>query len=183
MPTEQLELRKLRIEDKDSFRDAVYDFSKLDSDMTFAFQYEKAVCFKEYVEIVNSWPEGKNLLATYVPNTFFVGIVKGKVIGRLSIRHKLNDFLKQIGGHIGYCVIPSQQKHGYATEMLKQSLDYARLLGLDKVLITCDTDNIGSMNVIKNNDGVYENTSDDPNLKIQKNRYWIDLYTELQSKS
>jgi predicted acetyltransferase len=175
MPSKQLELRMLRIEDEVSFRDAVREFTESDSNLDFAFQFEDAVCFKEYVEMVNSWSEGKNLPATFVPHTYYVGVVAGKIVGRLSFRHKLNDFLERIGGHIGYCVVPSQRRRGYASDMLKQSLEFARVRGLSKVLITCDTNNIGSKRIIEANGGVFENTSNEPELKIQKNRYWIGL--------
>jgi len=175
MFTEQLTLRTLRVEDEQSFRAAVNEFNELDPEMTFAFQYDPTVCFRQYVEMVNSWPDGKNLPATFVPNTYYVGVVADRIVGRLSFRHRLNDFLEKIGGHIGYCVVPSQRNRGYATTMLKQSLEFAKALGLDKVLITCDTDNIGSIRVIDANGGVFENVSNEPELKIQKNRYWIYL--------
>lgn len=55
-------------------------------------------------------------------NTFLVGVVEHEIVGRLSLRHYLNDFLARIGGHIGYGVTPAHRKKGYATEMLKQAL-------------------------------------------------------------
>ena len=120
-------------------------------------------------------PTGKCLPNTFVPNTYYVGVVANKIVGRLSFRHRLNDFLEQIGGHIGYGVIPSQRRKGYATIMLKQSLVFAKAMGLDKVLLTCDTNNIASMRVIEANGGVFENITNEPEFKIQKNRYWINL--------
>ena len=175
MASEKLILRTLRPEDETAFQRAVQGFSASDPDIEFAFQYNDNMDFKAYVEMVNAWPYGEKLPAQFVPNTFYVGVVAGRIVGRLSFRHELNDFLERLGGHIGYCVIPSQQRRGYATEMLKQFLDFARVQGRDRVLITCDTDNIASMKVILHNGGVLENTTDEPELKVQKNRYWINL--------
>ena len=66
------------------------------------------------------------------------------------IRHELNEFLLKIGGHIGYGVVPEKRRKGYATSMLQKSLSYAKNIPLDKVLITCDEDNFGSIKVIEN---------------------------------
>jgi predicted acetyltransferase len=87
--------------------------------------------------------------------------------GRLAIRHRLTDFLRDSGGHVGYDVRPTARRRGYATAMLREALPMAWALGLDQVLITCDTDNVASRKVIEANGGRYENTRGN-NL-----RYWI----------
>ena len=65
-------------------------------------------------------------------------------------------------------------RKGYATEMLRQTLPICSSLGIAKVLITCDIGNQGSRNVIENCGGVFENLTADPQLDVQKRRYWID---------
>ncbi|MGW5738847.1 MULTISPECIES: GNAT family N-acetyltransferase [Streptomyces] len=89
-------------------------------------------------------------------------------VGRLAIRHHVNTrFLREYGGHIGYDVRPTARRRGHATAMLVDSLPYACALGLDSVLVTCDTDNTGSRKVIEGAGGVFE---DERGGKL---RYWI----------
>jgi predicted acetyltransferase len=183
MNSETLLLRALRIEDEASFRNAAAEFSQSKSDMMFAFEYSEDVVFAEYVERVNRWPEGRDLPADFVSNAFFVGVVDHQIVGRISFRHCLTEFLARVGGHIGYVVLPSQRNRGYATEMVRQSLKYGRSLGLAKVLITCDTTNLASQRVIERNGGVYEDTTQEASLTIQKHRYWIPLAAPLYDQS
>jgi len=173
MTPDHIETRALRVEDEMSFLDAIREFT--DTEMPFAFQYDPGVNFREYVDKVNSWPYEKSLPSDFVPNSYYVAVKADKIVGRVSFRHELNDFLERIGGHIGYAVIPSQRGRGYAKNMLKQSLRFAKAKGLKRVLITCDVNNIASIRVAEANGGVFENTTNEPELKIQKHRYWINL--------
>ena len=81
-----------------------------------------------------------------------------------------------MGGHIGYVVVPEFRRQGWATEILRQSLLIAReRCGVDRILVTCDDDNVGSIRTIEKNGGVLENTVTGPDLEKPKRRYWIDL--------
>ena len=91
----------------------------------------------------------------------------------IQVRHYFNDYLSRFGGHIGYSVKPDERRKGYATSMLKAILPYCKDLGLDKILITCIDDNIGSEKVILNNGGVYESTVNEPDMKRNLKRFWI----------
>jgi len=110
----------------------------------------------------------------YVPATVYFGINKGKLIGTIQIRHKLNDHLIKNGGHIGYGVRPSERRKGHATEMLALALKKCRDLGIDKALITCDKGNLGSLRTIENNGGIFEDEflESDGNITL---RYWISI--------
>ncbi|MFJ2769523.1 GNAT family N-acetyltransferase [Streptomyces sp. NPDC087300] len=93
-------------------------------------------------------------------------------IGRIAVRHTVGTrFLREYGGHIGYDVRPTARRRGHATEMLRACLPYAAELGLESVLVTCDTDNIGSRKVIEAAGGAYE---DERGGKL---RYWIQTDT------
>jgi predicted acetyltransferase len=93
----------------------------------------------------------------------------------LNLRHRLNDFLMQRGGHIGYSVHPDFRRQGVATRQLALGLEEARKLGLTRVLITCDQDNIGSARTIQRNGGVLENEAFDSYYGTIVQRYWVEL--------
>ncbi len=112
-----------------------------------------------------------------VPDTNFWLIVNEECVGTINIRHSLTENLKKIGGHIGYGIKPSERKKGYGTHMLKLALIECKKMGLNKVLITCSPNNIGSVKIIENNGGVLEN---EIIVEIDKEnrrtlRYWIDI--------
>lgn len=169
-----LELRPLRPEDEPSFLDALREFRLQTPEWDFALGYDERLPFAHYVEQLDAWSRGEQLAPGYVPGSFLVGVVAGSVVGRVSVRHQLNSYLAKIGGHIGYGVRPSQRRRGYATEMLRQSLPFCAAQGIDRALITCDVDNLASVRVIERCGGILESTTDDPELRVQKRRYWLD---------
>jgi predicted acetyltransferase len=115
---------------------------------------------------------------TLVPSTHLWAVAAAPeehFVGRISIRHELNDALRFEGGHIGYDTVPSFRGRGVATEMLRQALPVARALGLPSVLLTCDDTNIASIRVIENNGGSLRETKPiHPNRPL-KRYYWITL--------
>jgi len=110
----------------------------------------------------------------FVPATIYFGVQDGRIVGTIQIRHKLNQRLLKTYGHIGYGVRPSERRKGYATEMLALALKKCRDLGIEKTLVSCDKDNIGSAKTILKNGGVFEKefAEDDGNIVHQ---YWITL--------
>ena len=95
-------------------------------------------------------------------------------VGAVNIRHYLNDELLETGGHIGDGVRPSDGRKGCATAMIGLALEECRKLGITRVLITCDKDNIGSAKSIMNNGGILENEVVNEDGELEQ-RYWIDL--------
>ncbi len=173
MNSSRLILRPVRPEDETSFKRAVDAFKKETPPWTFAFHFDESECFKRYVKTLDGWSLGIGVPERFVPNTFLVGVVNNVVVGRLSLRHCLNEFLERTGGHIGYGVIPGFRQKGYATEMVRQALPLCASLGIEQVLITCDTGNVGSRRVIEHCGGVFESVTNEPDIEIQKRRYWI----------
>lgn len=115
-------------------------------------------------------PEGN-----FVPtSTFFLIDVNTKrLLGAANIRHYLNEGLLLTGGHIGDGIRPSERRKGYGTEIIRLALIECKKLGISKVLMCCNKNNIGSRKCIIKNGGVLENEVKDGDEICQ--RYWIDL--------
>ncbi len=136
----------------------------------------KGQSFKDFVKLLHDNRRGVNLPQGYVPSTMFWLIDKNEMIGRAQIRHELNDHLLKYGGHIGFYIRPLKRKMGYGTKILEMTLKRAKKLGLSKVLITCDEDNIGSQRIIEKNGGVLEKTKEkNPKMRY----YWIAISSRL----
>ena len=105
--------------------------------------------------------------AGHVPCTTLWWVDGDDYLGRIAVRHRLTDFLREVGGHIGYDVRPTRRREGHATAMLRQSLPWALGLGIDRALVTCDLDNLGSIRVIENAGGELED------VRGAKRRYWV----------
>jgi predicted acetyltransferase len=141
----------------------------------FLLSYEDGMSFRRYIDLLAAQAQGRDLPPGFVPSTFLFAFVGDRIVGRVSIRHRLNDFLERIGGHIGYAVVPEFRRQGYATAILHMSVEIARRdLGIDRILVTCDNDNAGSIRTIEKNGGVLEDVVSGPDLEMPKRRYWIE---------
>ncbi|TKV27418.1 GNAT family N-acetyltransferase [Arthrobacter sp. NamB2] len=167
-----MELRLLSESDKDQALLAHRELAAEQFD--FLFSYDDGLDWVEYLEKVEDTRQGRNLPAEHVPATFLIAEVDGDLVGRISIRHSLNPFLRTVGGHIGYAVRPQFSKRGYAQQILKLALVEAKQLGIDQVLLTCDSDNYASKATIENNGGVLEAPRAADSATTVKLRYWID---------
>lgn len=96
------------------------------------------------------------------------------IVGDVRLRHTLNENLMRNGGHIGYCVRPTERNRGVATSILEFALSQARTLGLSKVLLTCDSQNLASIRVIEKNGGIFSDDCVLDSGSINK-RFWINL--------
>jgi predicted acetyltransferase len=168
-------LRPLTLADKDAFFEGVQLFSDMDLDW-YTFAWKEGMSFEDHLKVIDDEFNGKDLPETRVPASMLYAFLEGKIVGRSSIRHKLNDYLFVRGGNIGYAVATMFRNRGIATEILRQTLIYCKeILKLEKVLITCSDDNTGSYKAIEKNGGVLENKHiSDDGTEISR-RYWIEL--------
>jgi predicted acetyltransferase len=125
--------------------------------------------FAEYVDQLCAEPlEETSRPPGYVPQTTLWWCASHtEFLGRLSIRHSLTPALEYQGGHIGYDVRPSARRKGHATAMLKAALPVARMLDIERALITCDADNVASRKVIEKNGGEFIDQTDGIS------RFWV----------
>ena len=136
--------------------------------------FETPADINMYIQKCKNNAEGMHLHNGWVPSTTFWLVDKGIFIGHGNIRHKLNDHLLKIGGHIGYAIRSSERGKGYGSKMLELLLPEARKIGITKALVTCDNTNLPSKKIIENNNGEFEDSylGEDG---ITKLRYWIEL--------
>ncbi len=139
----------------------------------FALGLEAHPTFQEFVDWHAATRKGEQLQPGRVPSTFLVAVVGEVIVGRSSIRHELTDWLLAHGGHIGYGVLPEHRRKGHAGEILRQSLIVARANGVDRVLVTCDDDNVASSRTIENSGGVFESFTLHTDGSVPTRRYWI----------
>ncbi len=118
------------------------------------------------------------LKPTYVPSYDYFAVDDNKFVGVINIRIELTPSLLQYGGNIGYGINPKYWKQGYGTELLRLGLIKAEeLIDSDRVLITCDEDNLGSYKIIEKNGGILENIveNQDGDEIFNTRRYWINI--------
>lgn len=130
--------------------------------------------YSEYLKITQDVSNGINLNEMVQADTYF--IVNGqdkRILGAINIRYSLNDYLYNFGGHIGYGIRPTERRKGYGGKMLELALVICKNKGMDKVLITCDKDNIASARTMLKNGAVLENEVIENDKIVQ--RYWIEL--------
>jgi predicted acetyltransferase len=132
----------------------------------------------DFAGLVRRWADqarGVGLPEGWVPASTFWYVRDERILGTIRLRHRLNDALTHEGGHIGFDVRPTERRRGVATRMLASVLDRARELGLTGVLITCDSDNLGSVRAIQRNGGVLRNAVFSQHSGKRVQRYWIHL--------
>jgi predicted acetyltransferase len=135
--------------------------------------------FAAFVQRLQDDERGVNLKPGIVPSSAYWLLRQDAegvtVLGVSALRHALTPALEEAGGHIGYSIRPSERRRGYGMRILALTLPPARALGLDRVLVTCDTDNIGSARVIEKNGGVLASEGYSALVEARISRYWITL--------
>lgn len=121
------------------------------------------------LQMENSVPEGMVLESRYWAT------INNIVVGKISLRHALNESLREFGGNIGYEVHPIYRRRGVARDMLRQVLESTTAKRIGRLLLTCAPDNLASIKVIEANGGVFERTQFVSKIQRDTNYYWICL--------
>ena len=164
-----MELRRPGLEDKEAVIDLILEFERSNAAHDGGFWDKENFVYEDWIAGNQDAEMGLNIPDTWVPAIQLVGFDEGQAVGFLNLRLRLNEYLLEHGGHIGYSVRPSMQGRGYATSMLKEGLLVAASKNIHQVLVTCAVDNPASRAVILKNGGILED------VRAGKERYWIDL--------
>ncbi|HEX9274487.1 MAG TPA: GNAT family N-acetyltransferase [Candidatus Binatia bacterium] len=140
-------------------------------------RYHEAIRdFESFIQLCSDEAVGRNLAPGRVPQSTFWLVRDGqRILGCSRLRHTLNAFLEELGGHIGYDIRPSERRRGYGTQILRLTLDKARDLGLKQVLVTADSPDVASWRIIEKNGGVLHGEELSQHTGQLLRKYWIEL--------
>ena len=165
-----MELRRPRLADKETVLEMMAEFEKSQSAHDGGFWDAENFVYEEWLKNNQDHEMGINLPEGWVPAIQLVSFdVAGQALGFLNLRLRLNDYLLEKGGHIGYSIRPSERGKGYAKESLRQGLQVAKGKNIKRALVTCSTENPASRAVILANGGELED------VRNGTERYWIEL--------
>ena len=97
-----------------------------------------------------------------------------KLLWFINVRLELNDELLEHWWHIWYAIRPSERMKNYATAQLFSILPMYKDMWVEKILLTCDKNNIWSAKTIQKCGWMLENEVIDPSDWELIQRYWID---------
>jgi predicted acetyltransferase len=140
-------------------------------------RYREAIKdFEGFIQLCSNEALGRKLAPGRVPqSTFWLVRNEVRIVGCSRLRHTLNAFLEEEGGHIGYDVRPSERRRGYGTLLLRLTLEKARDLGLTQVMVTADTPNVASWRIIENSGGVLHGEELSHHTGQLLRKYWIEV--------
>jgi len=159
----------------DSYRSMIAEFRAAGEDLIpFPLAYENEE-FDTFLRRLDDDSQGRNIPAGWVPASTFWLVADGEVVAVSNLRHRLTDSLRHEGGNIGYGVRPSARRRGHATAILRHTLEEARAVGLDRVLVTCSKENEPSARTILRCGGRLDSEEWIPEREEIVQRYWITL--------
>lgn len=131
--------------------------------------------FPAFVRELSDGARGVGLRPGHAPYSTFWLASGRHVIGSSRLRRHLTPVLEDEGGHVGYDVRPSERRKGYGVLILELTLAEARKLGLNRLLLTCDADNVASAIIIERNGGRLQSRGVSKRSGNPISRYWIEL--------
>ena len=164
----------LALKHETAISDYIAEFSNAGEDRMDGYFGKPEWSHAQTVEKLAAWERGKDLDG-WVPHTTRFLVDSGRILGNYNLRHALTDKLMLEGGNCGYSVRPSERRKGHATLMLSHAKGLARELGIQRMLLTCKAENIGSSKTIVNNGGILQDVIYHEELGVEIARYWIIL--------
>jgi predicted acetyltransferase len=131
--------------------------------------------FADYLRRMRILASGENLPDGEVPRRTYFLFCGRKIIGRTELHLELNRERALVGGHIGGDIRRSERKKGYGETALRLTLEKAGESGLEKVLVTCNAENIASARTIEKCGGALEKQIIYEETGTLISHYWIRL--------
>ena len=156
-----MKIEKISLKHKEAILEMCKEYNLNNEDYNGAFFIKNIIDYEEKIKELDNASNGILDNPSFVPYTCYVFIIEDKIVGVGSVRHYLNDYLEKFGGHIGYSIRPSERKKGYGSKALELLINQAKEMNIEKILITCNINNIGSKKVIENNNGKFINQIDE----------------------
>ena len=178
---ERFYLEEPSLERKDEIIEYLDEFVKYNSKINGTGSLDKiydGYTFEEALErCLNMKNELYDKSINRVPGKTFLLIRKddNKIVGTINIRWNLSEKMLKFGGHIGYGIRPTERRKGYNKIQLYLVLLEAQKLNLDKVMLDCSVDNLGSDKTIKALGGILERCELDEADNTMTNVYWINV--------
>jgi len=184
---DEIELQLPTLQHKIAAENFKSDFLEMQEPVIYGSALFDKMEYEQWLTLNTNNRQESTVSFDWVTATTFFAVRKRdlKIVGVIDIRHNLeNEFLTQYGGHVGYSVRPSERKKGYATEILKMGIEYAKTLNIENLMIACFSDNIPSIKTIIKCGGVLSETKlytngqlvNIPNSEEKLvNIYWINL--------
>lgn len=136
--------------------------------------YRENETYNEMLTRVHNRKNGINITTNDVPSTIYFILQDNEVVGTIDLRSYLNKSYFYKFGHVAYIIKPSYRNKGIATKALAEAIKIYKNLNVNKILLVCYKENIGSCKVIEKNNGYLEREYSDENNKIIQ-RFWINI--------
>lgn len=156
-----MKIEKINLKHKEAILEMCKEYNLNNEDYNGAFFIKDIADYEDKIKELDNASNGILENPSFVPYTCYVFIESDKIVGVGSIRHHLNEYLEKFGGHIGYSIRPTERKKGYGSKALELLINQAKKMNIEKILITCNINNIGSKKVIENNNDKFINQIDE----------------------
>lgn len=141
----------------------------------YTFSWKPGMSYSQMLSILAKESAGIELAEGRVPHTMMYGFLGDQIVGRVSLRHQLNQALARRGGHIGYAVAKKYRRRGFGGQFMAAALEFFRILKTKSVMITCADENEASWRIVERFGAKLEEKFYDDVDKEMTRKYWIDL--------